>query len=65
MAYQPYHQKRITAGLCKDCGSPRGEDGTSIYCRACAAKIQAKANAKLTGDPQLYRGASSEQSERG
>lgn len=46
MAYQPYHQKRIVAGLCKDCGSPRGEDGTSIYCRACAAKIQARANTR-------------------
>lgn len=45
MPYQPYHQKRIDAGLCKDCGSPRGNDGTSIYCRACASKVQAKANA--------------------
>lgn len=46
MAYQPYHQKRINAGLCKDCGSNRGEDGTSIFCRSCATKVQATANAR-------------------
>ena len=46
MAYQPYHQKRIDAGLCKDCGLQRGSNGTTIYCRACSSKIQDNANAR-------------------
>ena len=46
MAYQPYHQKRIDAGLCKDCGLQRGNNGTTIYCRSCSSKIQENANAR-------------------
>lgn len=36
MAYSKYHQARIDAGLCKDCGNARGRDGTSVFCRPCA-----------------------------
>lgn len=36
MAYDKTQQARIDAGLCKDCGKPRGEDGTTIWCRTCA-----------------------------
>ena len=38
MAYDKTQQKRIDAGLCKDCGTPRGNDGTSVFCRPCAKK---------------------------
>ncbi len=36
MAYDKTQQARIDAGLCKDCGSPRGSDGTTVFCRPCA-----------------------------
>ena len=36
MPYSTLQQQRILAGLCKDCGDPRGEGGTSIFCRPCA-----------------------------
>lgn len=38
MSYSLFQQQRIDAGLCKDCGAPRGEDGTSIFCRPCAQR---------------------------
>lgn len=36
MPYQKFHADRIENGLCKDCGNPRGEAGTTVFCRACA-----------------------------
>jgi hypothetical protein len=36
MGYNAFQQRRIDAGLCKDCGSERGSDGTSVFCRPCA-----------------------------
>lgn len=36
MPYSALQQQRIADGLCKDCGDPRGDDGTSIFCRSCA-----------------------------
>lgn len=47
MAYDKTQQSRIDAGLCKDCGSPRGEDGTSVFCRPCASKGAKRATARL------------------
>jgi len=44
MPYDKTQQKRIDAGLCKDCGISRGENGTSIFCRACADKISKRAS---------------------
>lgn len=39
MVYDRTQQRRIDQGLCKDCGEPRGADGTTIYCRKCTTKI--------------------------
>jgi hypothetical protein len=36
MPYSLFQQQRIDAGQCKDCGGERGDDGTSVFCRACA-----------------------------
>ncbi len=47
MAYDKTQQSRIDAGLCKDCGSPRNEDGTSVLCRPCASKAAKRATARL------------------
>ena len=46
MAYDKTQQTRIVAGLCKDCGNPRGADGTTIRCRECATKIAKRASAR-------------------
>lgn len=43
MAYEKTQQARIDAGLCKDCGNPRGEDGTTVRCRPCASEVAKKA----------------------
>ena len=45
MAYEPTQARRITEGLCKDCGTERGADGTSLLCRPCATKHSARASA--------------------
>lgn len=44
MAYEPTQARRITEGLCKDCGAERGADGTSVLCRPCATKHSARAS---------------------
>lgn len=31
-------QARIEQGLCRDCGKPRGDDGTNARCKACAER---------------------------
>lgn len=31
-----YRAARIAAGLCRECGKPRGSDGTNTMCRRCA-----------------------------
>lgn len=46
MAYQKLQALRISQGLCKDCGTSRGENGTSVCCRPCAAKNSAKSAAR-------------------
>ena len=43
MAYEKTQQARIEAGLCKDCGNPRGKDGTTIRCRQCASEAAKRA----------------------
>lgn len=43
MAYDKTQQTRIDTGLCKDCGNPRGKDGTSIRCRPCASNATKRA----------------------
>ncbi len=45
MAYAPLERSRIEGGLCKSCGSPRGDDGTSIRCRRCADEAAEKSQA--------------------
>lgn len=35
MAYLRSRQKRIDAGLCKDCGSPRADSRSKIMCQKC------------------------------
>lgn len=45
MAYEPTQARRIAEGLCKDCGTERGADGTSQLCRPCADKHRARAAA--------------------
>lgn len=42
MPYQKFHAERIEKGLCKDCGNPRGEAGTTVFCRTCANNHSAK-----------------------
>ena len=48
----PGHKKRqawVEAGLCKDCGEPRGAKGTSVRCESHAAlhsRAQARRNAQ-------------------
>ena len=58
---------RITGGRCRAGICNRG--GRHIVCQGTGDQFQRAdeltANAKLTGDPQLHRGASSERSERG
>ena len=39
MAYDKTQQARIEKGNCKDCGKPRGAEGTTIYCRTCVTKV--------------------------
>lgn len=34
-------RERDAAGLCRDCGEPRGDDGTTHRCRACADAVAA------------------------
>jgi hypothetical protein len=38
MGYSKFQETRIQNGLCKDCGSERGNLGTKVNCRACADK---------------------------
>lgn len=38
MAYNKTQQARMDAGLCRDCGKPRGDDGTSGLCGACSQR---------------------------
>lgn len=47
MTYDKTQQTRINAGLCKDCGNPRGENGTSIHCRPCASHAAKRATARV------------------
>lgn len=47
MAYEKIQQARIDAGLCKDCGTPRGENGTSIRCRTCASAAAKRATVRV------------------
>jgi hypothetical protein len=53
------NEREACAKLCEETASEPSEG------RSLAEDIRARSNAKLTGDPQLHRGASSEQSERG
>lgn len=46
MAYERTQARRIEAGLCKDCGAPRTENGTTIFCRPCADQHTARASAR-------------------
>ncbi len=46
MPYDKTQQARIDAGLCKECGQPRGNDGTSIRCRPCASDAAKRATAR-------------------
>lgn len=39
--------KRISQGLCIDCGSPRGEDGTSTRCADDARELNQKQAARI------------------
>ena len=48
MPYETTQQARINAGLCKDCGNPRGEDGTTIRCRQCASEAARRATQRST-----------------
>lgn len=34
--------ERKAAGLCEECGKPRGEDGTAKHCRKCAIRHNKK-----------------------
>jgi hypothetical protein len=36
-------RRRVTSGLCFNCGKPRGPDGTTVRCRPCAKKASAAA----------------------
>lgn len=46
MAYIKSQQERINKGLCKECGTARGEDGTSIRCRNCAKGAAARSTVR-------------------
>jgi hypothetical protein len=46
MAYSLFQQQRIDAGQCKDCGADRGDDGTSVFCRACADRHSRRQSAR-------------------
>jgi hypothetical protein len=46
MPYERAQQARIDAGLCKDCGQPRGDDGTAVRCRACAEAASLRSTAR-------------------
>jgi hypothetical protein len=46
MVYEKTQQARIDAGLCKDCGKPRGKDGTTIRCRICASEAAKRATVR-------------------
>jgi hypothetical protein len=58
MPYERTQQARIDAGLCKDCGKPRGDDGTTIRCRACAeaASVRSAARTKQIRKERLEAG---------
>jgi hypothetical protein len=36
-------RRRVTSGLCFNCGKPRGPDGTTVRCRPCAKKASVAA----------------------
>lgn len=55
MAYQPFHQQRIDAGLCKDCGAERGAHGTTVFCRPCADLHSAKAIARTEARRMVWK----------
>lgn len=40
MGYSKVGEQRVKAGLCVSCGTPRGEDGTSVRCRSCVVKYR-------------------------
>lgn len=42
MAYTEFQQRRINAGLCKDCGKERSSSGTTVFCRPCADRHKDK-----------------------
>jgi len=44
MVYEKTQQLRIDEGLCKDCGQPRGINGTTIRCRICANDASTRAS---------------------
>ena len=48
MPYSKTEQQRIDAGLCKDCGNPRAEDGTVIFCRPCADRHNQRQSARTS-----------------
>lgn len=56
----PGHKKRTerkAAGLCEECGKPRGEDGTAKHCRECAAqhnRKQASRNQRVRGERRSH-----------
>jgi len=44
VAYNAAQNSRISAGLCMDCGTLRGPDGTTVNCRSCALKKSRRAS---------------------
>lgn len=45
--YSAWEEKKITAGMCRSCGEPRGSNGTMTKCRACAERDRLKRRNKL------------------
>jgi len=36
------YRRRVAAGLCRDCGRPRGDDGNATRCEPCARAVAAE-----------------------
>lgn len=41
-----YQLRKLASGACSNCGIPRGEGGTTYYCRPCADKKAVLAKAR-------------------
>lgn len=55
MAYIKSQQERISNGLCKECGTPRGEGGTSIRCIKCAKDAARRSTIRTSSLRALWK----------